>query len=362
MPELNELLKSAVGLGASDVHLVPGSPPLVRVRGEVAPLPGAGALDGEGVRGLVYAALPEEQRARFEKNQELDCSFALEGVSRFRMNVFVQKDGVAAALRVIPARIPTPAEIGLTPAMAALADLPHGLVLVTGPTGSGKSTTLASLVQQINASSRRHILTVEDPIEYSYRNDKSVVQQREVGQHTASFSEALRRSLRQDPDVILVGELRDLETISLAITAAETGHLCFATLHTQDCAQTVDRMIDVFSPHQQQQIRVQLSMALKGVIAQVLIPKRDGTGRVAAREFMTVTTAIASVIRDGKTHMIYSAIETGAKFGMFSMDQQLALLVRQGAITMEAAVSKARDPEMMRKFVIGGAPTPAITG
>jgi len=360
MAELSGILKTAVGLGASDVHFVPGSPPLVRLHGEVQPLPGAAVLDGEGVRGLVYAALPEDQRARFEKNQELDCSFSLEGISRFRMNVFVQQFGVAAALRVIPAKIPTPTEIGLTPAMAALADQSKGLVLVTGPTGSGKSTTLASLIQQINATSRRHILTVEDPIEYAYKNDKCIIQQREVGQHTASFAEALRRSLRQDPDVVLVGEMRDLETISLAITAAETGHLCFGTLHTQDCAQSIDRMIDVFPPHQQQQIRVQLSMALKGVIAQILLPRRDGQGRVAAREFMTVTTAIANLIRDGKTHMIYSAIDTGAKFGMFSMDQHLALLVRQGAITMEAAAAKARDPEMLRKFVMS--PAAAITG
>ena len=359
MAELSEILKAAVGMGASDVHFVPGNPPMVRLKGEVQPMPGAASLSGEGVRGLVYSALAEDLRARFETHQELDCSFSLEGVSRFRMNVFMQKDGVAAALRVIPAKIPLPADLGLTPAMVALAELPRGLVLVTGATGSGKSTTLAALLQHINSTTRRHILTVEDPIEYAYKNDKSMVQQREIGQHTASFAEALRRSLRQDPDVVMVGEMRDLETISLAITAAETGHLCFGTLHTQDCAQTVDRMIDVFPDHQQQQIRVQLSMALKGVIAQVLLPRRDGQGRVAGREFMTVTTAIGSLVREGKTHMIYSAIESGAKFGMFSMDQHLAQLVRTGVVTIEGAAAKARDPEMVRKYVIGGAAAPA---
>jgi twitching motility protein PilT len=297
---------------------------------------------------MIYSVLLESDRARFEDRWELDCSLFLSGVSRFRVNVFLQKNGVAAVFRTISNKIPTPEEIGLMPAMVNLIDIPRGLVLVTGPTGSGKSTTLASLVEQINLKQQKHILTIEEPIEYVYEDKQSIVLQREVGQQTKTFAEALKHSLRQDPDVILIGELRDLETIQLAMTAAETGHLCFATLHTQDAPSAVDRIIDVFPAHQQQQVRVQVSTSLQAVICQHLLPRKDGQGRVCAREFMRMTPAIGNIIREGKTHLLYSAIESGSKFGMISMDQYLAFLVKQGLVTLEDTYAIAHDPNMVR--------------
>lgn len=346
--EMIEILTSAVKLNASDVHIVINKPPMVRIRGELVPLPDYPAVSAEESKRLIYSILYDEQKRRFEEEHELDCSIQIAKLARFRVNVFLQKYGVEAVLRVIPSQIPTPEEIGLTPEIVKLTDLPRGLVLVTGATGSGKSTTLACLIEIINQKYKKHILTIEDPIEFVYENKNSVVRQREVGIHTKSFATALKYALRQDPDVILIGEMRDLETISAALTIAETGHLVFATLHTQDAAQTVDRIIDVFPAHQQQQIRIQLSSTLKAVISQVLLPRKDGSGRVAAREIMIVTPAIANLIREGKTHQIYTAIETGAKFGMISLDRSLLELVRKGIVSVEDAVSKAMNPEFVR--------------
>jgi twitching motility protein PilT len=353
--EFIDILRLAVKQGASDVHLVIGKPPMARVLGEMSELPGFEILTAEESKRLVYSILYEEQKQRFEEHLELDCSFEVAGLARFRVNVLMQRMGVEAVLRVISSKIPDPETLRLPPSVLEFARLPRGLVLVTGPTGSGKSTTLACLIDIINASRREHILTIEDPIEFVYESKKCVIRQREVGQSTKGFDQALKHALRQDPDVILVGEMRDLETISLAITAAETGHLCFGTLHTTDAAQTVDRIIDVFPPHQQQQVRVQLSTALKGVVCQTLLPRREGEGRVAAREVMVVTPAIANLIREGKSHMIYNAIETGAKFGMVPLDRALADLANDGLVRYEDAESKSSDPEKFRQLARGGA-------
>jgi len=330
---------------------------MVRLNGRIVPIPGAAALNAEACRQMIYAILLEEQRARFEEHWELDCSIEVPGISRFRVNVFVQKNGVAAVLRTISASIPTPAEIGLMPAMANLIDLPRGLVLVTGPTGSGKTTTLACLIELINQKHQKHILTIEDPIEFSYQDKNSIILQREVGRQTKSFAHALKHALRQDPDVILIGEMRDLETIQLAITAAETGHLCFATLHTQDAPTTVDRIIDVFPSHQQQQVRVQVSTVLQAVICQNLLQRKDGKGRVCAREFMRMTPAVGSLIRDGKTHQIYQAIEAGSKHGMIAMDQYLAFLIKQNLVSVDDACAIAHDAGMVKQ--LAGMSTPA---
>ena len=339
-----EVLKLAVGRKASDVHVVIGKPPMIRVRGEIIPLEGFEPLTAPESHRLVYGILRDEQRKKFEESLELDCSVSLPGVARFRVNVLAGHKGVEAVLRVINSHVPSAEDLGLTASMIELAKLPRGLVLVTGPTGSGKSTTLAALIDIINRDRKDHILTIEDPIEFIYEPKQCIVRQREVGATTKSFANALKAALREDPDVILVGELRDLETISLAMTASETGHLVFATLHTTDAPQTIDRIIDVFPPHQQTQVRVQLSSSLKAVICQTLIPTADGTGRVAAREMMTVTPAIANLIREGKTHMIYGAIETGAKFGMTTLDRSLEELVRSGKVKLQDALAKAREP------------------
>ncbi|MCX5791065.1 MAG: type IV pilus twitching motility protein PilT [Elusimicrobia bacterium] len=351
MADMVTILKSAVQQGSSDIHICVNKPPMMRLNGQMMPVAeGLPVLTSEEAKALIYSTLYDEQRAKFEKDWELDCSFAVTGVSRFRLNVLVARNGVEAVMRVIPSIIPTPEQLGLPPSVTGLAGIPKGLVLVTGPTGSGKSTTLAALINQINIKQKKHILTVEDPIEFTYEPQACVVRQREVGQHTKSFNNALRAALREDPNVILVGEMRDLETIQLTITAAETGHLTFATLHTQDAPSTVDRIIDVFPPHQQTQVRVQLAASLQGVVSQILLPRADGKGRVAAREVMIMTPAIANIIREGKTHLIYSAIETGAKFGMMPMDRALSLLVIQNQISFEVAVAKAHDKEGLKKL------------
>lgn len=346
--DMFEILRTAVQRGASDIHLVIGSSPMLRLRGSIEPIAELAAITVEESRKLIYSILKKEQILRFEENNELDCSFDLPGVSRFRVNVLMQKNGPEAVLRVISSKIPTADDLGLTPSILQFTDIPRGLVLVTGPTGSGKSTTLACLLNIINEKRHEHILTIEDPIEFVYEGKNCIVRQREVGQQTKSFNSALKYALRQDPDIVLIGEMRDLETISAALTIAETGHLAFATLHTTDAAQTVDRIIDVFPPHQQQQVRVQLSVTLKGVVSQTLIPKADGIGRVAAREVMLVTPAISNLIREGKTHQIYSAIETGSKFGMISLDRALLNLVQEGTITQEDAMAKAHNAEYIR--------------
>jgi twitching motility protein PilT len=356
MPDLPEILKASVSRGASDIQIVPGKPPMMRIHGEMHPLSEVPPLSGEDAKRMIYSVLYEDQRSRFETDWELDTSLSVPNVARFRVNVYQQRKGVGAAFRAIPSKIPTPQEIGLMPSVARLAELPRGLILVTGPTGSGKSTTLASLIETINQSQRKTLLTIEDPIEFVYEDKNSVILQREVGQQTKSFAEGLRRALRQNPDVILVGEMRDLETIQLAITAAETGHLCFATLHTQDAPTSVDRIIDVFPPHQQQQVRVQVSTVLRAVVSQILLPRKGGQGRVASREVMTVTPAVANLIREGKIHQLYGAIEAGSKFGMISMDQHLAFLIKQDLIDLDVAISKAHDPQTLKGLLAMAAP------
>lgn len=351
-----QVLKKAVELGASDVHLVIGKSPMGRVRGEIRPLDESfGVMTADDSKNLIYGILQDDQRKRLEDHWELDFSFTVPDVSRFRVNVLKQRTGIEAVFRIISSKIPSPDKIKLTPAIIAFAELPRGLVLVTGPTGSGKSTTLASILNIVNETRPDHILTVEDPIEFVYESKRAIVRQREVGQQTKSFQEAIKHALRQDPDVILVGEMRDLETISLALTAAETGHLVFGTLHTTDAAQTVDRIVDVFPSHQQQQVRVQLSSVLKGVVCQTLLPTKDGKGRVAAREVMVVTPAISNLIREGKTHQLYSVMQAGGQFGMQTMDAALAELVRNGVVPFEVAKERCRNADEFARLAGSGA-------
>lgn len=346
--EMIDVLKAITQKGASDLHFVIGKPPMARINGHLKPLTQFPVLTAEESKRLIFTLLSDDQRARFERDWELDFSVSVDHLSRFRANILIQKHGVEAVLRVIANRVPSPDEILLPAAISDLANLPRGLVLVTGPTGSGKSTTLACLVNLINDRRSGHILTVEDPIEFIFESRNCVVRQREVGQQTHSFAEALKHALRQDPDVVMVGEMRDLETIAAALTMAETGHLVLATLHTTDAAQTVDRIIDVFPAHQQQQVRIQLSSVLKAVISQTLIPRLDGQGRVAAREVMIVSSAISNMIREGKTFQIYGALDTGMRSGMISLDRALADLLKKGVISTEEALAKANRPELIR--------------
>lgn len=348
------ILATAVELGASDIHIVVGLPPMVRIVGDMVPLEDFGEVSPEAAKEMVYGILYEDQIQKFEETLELDCSYHIPGVSRFRMNVYLHKDGVGAVLRVIPSNIPTPEEIMLTPAITDLAFLPKGLVLVTGPTGSGKSTTLASLIDHINKNRKVRIITIEDPIEFVYERKQAVITQRELGSQTITFANALKSALRQDPDIILVGEMRDLDTISLALTAAETGHLVFATLHTPDAPQSIDRIVDVFPSYQQQQIRVQLSTSLRAVVCQNLVSRADGQGRIAAREILIVNSAVSNLIRMAKTHQIYSAIETGARVGMISMDRFLGNLVKEGLVSLEEAIGKASDPDQLQRYIGAG--------
>jgi twitching motility protein PilT len=348
---VDDILRRVVELGGSDLHLVAGRHPTIRLRGEMAPLSEYPVLDGTRIRDMLYAVLNQKQRERFENERELDTSHSIPGVGRFRVNVLVQRDAVGSVMRVIPHEIVPLGALGVPDTVANFATMQRGLVLVTGPTGSGKSTTLASLIDVINSSRPVHIMTVEDPIEFLHQHKRAVVNQREVGEDTHSFSNALKHVLRQDPDVILVGEMRDLETIATALTAAETGHLVFATLHTQDAPQTVDRVIDVFPAHQQQQIRVQLATSLQGVVTQQLVPLVGGQGRTVATEIMVATPAIRNLIREGKVHQIYSAMQSGSRFGMRSMDQSLAELVRTGKITFDVAVERAANPDDLRRLL-----------
>lgn len=350
---LNDYLMDAVGAGASDLHITVGLPPMIRVGGRMRALDYP-ALTPNITREMIYDILTNEQRTRLENDWELDFSYSLPRIARFRVNVYFQRGSMGAAFRAIPENILSFGELGLPPAIEAMTEKPRGLVLVTGPTGSGKSTTLASMIDHINENRREHIMSVEDPIEFLHSHKNCVVNQREVNQDTRSFAEALKRALRQDPDVILVGEMRDLETISLAVTAAETGHLVFGTLHTQDAPQTVDRIIDVFPSHQQAQIRTQLANALQGIVTQTLLPKRDGKGRVVACEVLVPTSGIRNLIREGKNHQIYSAMQTGSKFGMQTMDSSLVDLVRRGQISREEAEKHSNDPEELNRLM-GGA-------
>ena len=350
---LNTLLAEMVSYGASDLHISAGLPPCIRIDGSLRPMEGYDTLTASETRRLVYGILAQRQREKFEEELELDTSHSVPNAGRFRLNVFLQKDSVGAVLRAIPFKIVPLEKLGVPAVVGDLAHLPRGLVLVCGPTGSGKSTTLASVVDIVNTTRADHIMTVEDPIEFVHSSKRSVVNQREVGEDTRSFAAALKHVLRQDPDVILVGEMRDLETISTALTAAETGHLVFGTLHTQDAPQSIDRVIDVFPAHQQQQIRVQLAAALQAVVCQQLLPRLGGKGRGVACEVLIATPAIRNMIREGKVHQIYSAMQGGGKYGMQTMDQSLADLVRNSKISLEVALERCHHEDELRRLVAG---------
>jgi twitching motility protein PilT len=346
-----ELLEHVLKLSASDLHITAGSAPVVRINGALRRLDQYPALEAEELQRMVYSILTQKQRERLEQELELDVSYSLPGKARFRVNVYFQRDALGAAFRLIPFEITSIEKLGLPRQVEDFARLPRGLVLVTGPTGSGKSTTLASLVDVVNSEKDLHIMTVEDPIEFLHRHKRAVVNQREVGQDTHSFAQALKHVLRQDPDVILVGEMRDLETISTALTAAETGHLVFATLHTQDAPQTIDRVIDVFPPSQQQQIRVQLASTLQGVMTQQLLPTADGQGRTVGVEVLVATPAVRNLIREAKVHQIYSAMQAGGKFGMQTMDQSLVALVRANRIDYETALASCHNADELNRML-----------
>ncbi|MFC1566950.1 type IV pilus twitching motility protein PilT [bacterium] len=348
--QIEDILKKAISIYASDVHIVPGRKPMVRVRGDVQALEEFEVLTRATSKELVCAMLTSEHQQFFSKTKEYDFSMKIEDVGRFRVNVLMQKDGVGAVLRVIPSVIPTAKQLMIPQAAIELTKLQRGLVLLTGPTGCGKSTTIASLIDIINETYPKHILTIEDPIEYVFDQKKSIVTQREIGDQTLTFHNALKHALRQDPDVIVIGEMRDLDTISTALTLAETGHIVFATLHTSDAPQTIDRIVDVFPPYQQQQIRSQLSITLKAVISQQLVKTKDGKGRVAAREIMIINSAISHMIREGKTAQIYGAIETGKSVGMISMDKSLTQLVSEGLISRQEAMINATNPLSMQRL------------
>jgi twitching motility protein PilT len=343
MVTIDELLTATVKMDGSDLHLKAGSPPLVRKYGDLNPLQNAPILSAEEVKQLAYSVLTPPQIEKFEKEWEYDAAYHIDGLARFRVNVFVQRGDVGVVFRVIALRIASMEELGLPPVCRYFAERPRGLVLVTGPAGSGKSTTQAAMIDFINKNHAVHIMTIEDPVEFMHDDVKALINQRQLEMDTLSFANGLKYVLRQDPDVILVGEMRDLETIGLAITAAETGHLVFGTLHTTDAVQTVDRIIDVFPMYQQQQIRMQLSVNLIGVVSQTLIKRADGNGRVAAFETLVAIPSIRNLIREAKTFQIASMIQTGLKQGMMSLDQYLATLVRKGLVTREEAESKAAN-------------------
>ncbi|HEU4384977.1 MAG TPA: type IV pilus twitching motility protein PilT [Anaeromyxobacteraceae bacterium] len=354
MANLHQLLKAMVEKGASDLHITTGSPPQLRIDGKLVPLKTAPLTPVE-TKQLCYSILTDAQKHKFEEESELDLSFGVKALSRFRANVFLQRGAVAGAFRTIPFKILTFQELGLPPIVAELAKKPRGLVLVTGPTGSGKSTTLASIIDKINTERHEHIITIEDPIEYLHPHKNCVINQREVGSDTQSFKRALKYILRQDPDVVLVGEMRDLETIESALVISETGHLAFATLHTNSCVQTINRILDVFPPYQQPQVRAQLSFVLEGVLTQNLISRAGGPGRVLAVEVMVPNPAIRNLIREDKVHQIYSQMQVGqSKFGMQTFNQSLAALYLKRLITMDEALGRSSDPEELRNILAGG--------
>ena len=357
-PDIPGLLGQALDRRSSDLHLTVGAPPTIRIDGRLTPLEHP-PLDDIGLKGAMHSVMGIDRRGRFEREKELDFAYDLGTRARFRVNTFLQKGNIGAVFRAIPTEIPRFEDLGLPESVRSFADMPRGLVLVVGITGSGKSTTLASLLDIVNRTRTDHIVTVEDPIEFVHTHKSCLVNQREVGDDTHSFSDALKHVLRQDPDVILVGEMRDLETMSTAITAAETGHLVFATLHTQDAAQTVDRIIDAFPADQQSQIRSQLSTTLRGVMAQQLLPHASGTGRVVAAEVLVVTPAVRNLIREGKTFQIPSAIQSGGRMGMQTMDQSLAALVMSGALTQERAFDRCQDAQGLAQLLGVRAPSGA---
>ncbi|HLY93784.1 MAG TPA: type IV pilus twitching motility protein PilT [Gaiellaceae bacterium] len=350
MPQLtsiDDLLEQMVGMGASDLHVTVGSPPAFRVRGEIARAQGYDALTADDTRSLLYRVLTSEQQKQFELKRQLDFAYSLPGHARFRVNVYYQREAVGAAFRLIPQEIKTLEELGLPPELHLLAEKPRGLVLVTGPTGSGKSTTLAAIIDEINRNRSEHILTVEDPIEFVHRHKRCIVNQREIGPDATSFADALKAALRQDPDVILVGEMRDLETISTALTAAETGHLVFGTLHTQSAPSTIDRIIDVFPPAQQQQVRIMIANSLQAIVTQALLPTADGQGRVAALEILLPDDAVRNLIRQAKIEQVYSIMQTNTSRGMQTMEQALADLTLRRVINVDEALGRTSRPDQL---------------
>src|SRR5688572_9829299 len=355
---LQQLLKAMVEKGASDLHLTTGTPPQLRIDGMLNPLR-TNPLNPVETKQLCYSVLTDSQKLRFEEDQELDFSFGVRGLSRFRGNLFMQRGAVGGAFRTIPFNIRTFADLGLPPVFEELCNKPRGLVLVTGPTGSGKSTTLAAMIDKINTERHEHIVTIEDPIEYLHPHKNCLINQREVGSDTNSFKKALKYILRQDSDVVLIGEMRDLETIEAALVTAETGHLVFATLHTNSAAQTINRIIDVFPPNQQSQIRAQLSFVLEGVIAQTLIPKADGHGRVPALEVMIPNAAIRNLIREDKVHQLYSQMQIGqGKSGMQTLNQCLATLYLRRMISLEEAITHSSEPDELQQIIASGGNQP----
>ncbi len=345
-----EVLLQVMERNASDLHLTAGSPPMIRHHGRLHALDYP-RLTPQSTREIVYSILTNDQRQKLETEWQIDLAYSIPGKARFRVNAYFQRASMSAAFRLIPRDMPKLGSLGLPGVLEDFTKKPRGFVLVTGPTGSGKSTSLAAMLDLINDTRHEHILTIEDPIEFLHKHKKCIVNQRELGADAQTFSLGLKAALRQDPDVILVGEMRDLETIATALTAAETGHLVFATLHTQDTAQTVDRIVDVFPPEQQQQVRVQLSVALQGIVTQQLLPTADGRGRCCAVEILVPTPAVRNLIREGKTHQIYSALQTGGAFGMQTMDSSLAQLVREHKITREMAESRSGAPEELRRLM-----------
>jgi len=359
LANLHQLLKAMVEKGASDLHITTGSPPQLRIDGRLVPLK-TPPLSPVDTKQLCYSILTDAQKHKFEEESELDLSFGVKGLSRFRANVFMQRGAVAGAFRTIPFKILTFNELGLPPIVAELAKKPRGLVLVTGPTGSGKSTTLASIIDKINTDRHEHIVTIEDPIEYLHPHKNCLVNQREVGADTQSFKKALKYILRQDPDVVLIGEMRDLETVEAALVISETGHLAFATLHTNSAVQTINRILDVFPPYQQPQVRAQLSFVLEGVLTQNLLPKAGGPGRVLICEVMVPNPAIRNLIREDKIHQVYSQMQVGqSKFGMQTFNQSLAAAFNRRLITLDEALARSSDQEELKNLVGGGgAPRP----
>lgn len=345
---MDSLLKEMKDRGASDLHLVAGISPMFRIDGDLKKL-GEGILTDKETKSLTYSFINEKQITEFEKTHELDFSFGRRGLGRFRANIHFQRGSVAAAIRRIPDRVPSLSELSLPPILAELALKEKGLVLVTGPSGCGKSTTLAAMIKIINKQRSVHIITIEDPIEYLHSHNESIVEQREVGSDTFSFADSLKGCLRQDPDVIMIGEMRDLETIATAITAAETGHLVLATLHTPNAPEAVNRIVDVFPPYQQTQIKMQLSSTLQGIIAQVLLPKKDAQGRVPAVELLIATSAVSNLIRAGKSHQLWTSMQTGSQFGMQTMDQALKDLISRDIVSLEVAAAKAKDRATFEK-------------
>jgi len=350
---LHQLLRAMIEKGASDMHITTGSPPLLRIDGAIVPLK-LPALSPVDTKQLCYSVLTEEQKIQFEKNRELDLSFGVKNLSRFRANIFMQRGAVSAAFRAIPFKILSFEELGLPPVVVDLASKPRGLVLVTGPTGSGKSTTLASMLDKINGETRQHIITIEDPIEYLHPHKRCIVNQREIGSDTFNFKDALKYVLRQDPDVVLIGEMRDLETIEAALTIAETGHLVFATLHTNSTIQSINRIVDVFPPHQQSQVRAQLSFVLEGVVSQLLLPRANAPGRVLALEVLVPNAAIRNLIREDKVHQIYSQMQVGQiKHGMQTMNQSLHALYQRQLITLDEALGRSNEVDELRMMIEG---------